>query len=418
MAPGRIIRDNAAGLALPAILLCAMALRIAAWMVLSPAIESDGLSYVTMAQSLVTDGVLRDNFGQHVFYSAGYPLLLAPAFALAGPGSATVLAVNCALAAVTGLLLYRLIHALGAARGAALMAVALFAAWLPAIWNATLPARENLSAPLLLGLLLSALALARGTASPWTAFAGGLCWGAGAVTGGSSILAGAAVAVALACLVLAGRKALAARSALAFTVGALLTLGPWLVASERLVGEPMLNSNAEFNLYLGNNPSATGSFVSIADTPAGPEWEARRRELGEAGSAHWLGGMARDWIAENPGEAVRLALVKLGRFWMPNLPDAADFAASKPIAMIRFGDVAEYLLVFSSAAFALWRSPVPVRDRLVLASLIGGFWLVHAAAYVMPRYRDPLAPVLIALAACWAWPLLARRKFPRPAHAA
>ena len=185
-----------------------------------------------------------------------------------------------------------------------------------------------------------------------------------------------------------------------------------------MVGEALLSTNAEFNLYLGNNPAADGRFVSIAETPAGPRWEAQRRTLGEAGASHWLGGLARAWIAANPDEAARLALTKLALFWTPNMPDAADFAASKAIATIRLADVAQYLLVLAAAALGLARAPIPPRDRLVVAAAIAGFWLIHAAAYVMPRYRDPVAPLLIALAACWAWPVVSRFLTQRSVHAA
>lgn len=422
MTHGVIERIVSSRLTLPALLLAAVLLRIAAWLVLAPTLESDGLSYVTMARSLAEHGVLRDNFGQSLFYSAGYPLLLAPAFEIAGSGPESiwvvVLAVNLALTLVTMLLIYRLAIVLSGEKGPALLAVAVFAVWLPAVWNATLPAKENLSTPLLLGLLLAALALPRTPRVGVAALAGGLYWGAGAVTGGSSVLAGAAVAVALAFVAREGRKADAARAVLAFGLGAALTLGPWLYASQRMVGEPLLSTNAEFNLYLGNNPAATGRFVSIADTPVGPQWNARRTELGEAGTAHWLGGLAKAWIAENPGKAARLAATKLVLFWLPNLPDARDFAASKTVSLIRLGDVAQYGVVLVLALFGLVRSAIPLRDRLILLALVGGFWAVHAAAYVMPRYRDPIAPMLIALAACWLWPVLARRSFPKAFHAA
>lgn len=412
---GRIVSSR---LTLPAILLSAVLLRVAAWIVLAPALESDGLSYVTMARNLAEHGVLRDNFGQSIFYSTGYPLLLAPAFTIAGSSLAVVLAVNLALTVVTGLLLHRLVTVLGGAAGAALLAMAVYAVWLPAVWNATLPAKENLSTPLLLGLLLSALALARSPRVLLPALAGGLSWGAGAVTGGSVILAGAAVALALFFVLREGRKAEAARGLLAFGLGAALTLGPWLYASDRLVGEPMLSTNAEFNLYLGNNPAADGRFVSIADTPAGAQWNAKSAELGEAGAAHWLGDMAKGWIAENPGKAAQLAVTKLALFWLPNMPDAQDFSNSKAVSLIRLGDVAQYCLMLVLAAFGFVRSGIPARDRLIVAALIAGFWVVHAAAYVMPRYRDPVAPMLIALAACWVWPLVARRSSPKAAYAA
>ena len=32
-------------------------------------------------------------------------------------------------------------------------------------------------------------------------------------------------------------------------------------------------------------------------------------------------------------------------------------------------------------------------------ALVAGFWVIHGATYIIPRYRDPVMPVLIALAA-------------------
>ena len=45
--------------------------------------------------------------------------------------------------------------------------------------------------------------------------------------------------------------------------------------------------------------------------------------------------------------------------------------------------------------------------------MIAGFWLIHAAAYIIPRYRDPAIPLLIVMAAipvaAWIERLPARR---------
>ena len=37
--------------------------------------------------------------------------------------------------------------------------------------------------------------------------------------------------------------------------------------------------------------------------------------------------------------------------------------------------------------------------RVVILSAIGGFWLLHGIAYIIERYRDPVMPLLIVLAA-------------------
>ena len=45
--------------------------------------------------------------------------------------------------------------------------------------------------------------------------------------------------------------------------------------------------------------------------------------------------------------------------------------------------------------------------------MIAGFWIVHAAAYIIARYRDPAIPLLIIMAAipvaAWIERLSARK---------
>jgi hypothetical protein len=94
---------------------------------------------------------------------------------------------------------------------------------------------------------------------------------------------------------------------------------------------------------------------------------------------------------------MQLAATKLAMFWAPNVPDAEDFAASKIVALIRVGEMLQYGLIMLLALWALWRGRVSKAQRRVILAIIGGFWLIHAAAYVMPRYRDPVVPVLMLL---------------------
>jgi hypothetical protein len=99
-----------------------------------------------------------------------------------------------------------------------------------------------------------------------------------------------------------------------------------------------------------------------------------------------------------PAQEASLAARKLALFWAPNAP-SADSAGSKAIYAIRLGEVAQYLL-FAVLGLAALASPrLPGRTRLVLAALIAGFWALHGLAYIIPRYRDPVMPLLIVLAA-------------------
>jgi hypothetical protein len=48
--------------------------------------------------------------------------------------------------------------------------------------------------------------------------------------------------------------------------------------------------------------------------------------------------------------------------------------------------------------------------------MILGFWVVHAAAYIIPRYRDPVVPLLIVLAAVQVVAWARRASAPELAH--
>jgi 4-amino-4-deoxy-L-arabinose transferase-like glycosyltransferase len=399
------------------IMLVAIGLRLAAAWALQHPLESDALAYFTMAEGLAERGELADHYGQHAFYSAGYPLLLAPFFTILGSSAGAAIAVNLLLCAISVGLIYRLGFALSAQRSAGLLAAAAYALWLPGLWNATMLAKENLTTPLLLGIALCAIAIARNQRPMVAASVAGLLWGAALITGGSALLFCLGVGAALLLLWRARRRfAPAFAAGLCFVAGAAVLMAPWFYTTNQMVGRPVLTTNAAFNLYLGNNPAATGRFVSIADTPLGKDWNATRAQLGEVGNADRLQAEALDWIAANPGTAARLAAFKLVYFWQPNLPDAGEMAASKAVAAIRLVEVGQYGLILLLGLFAFASRLIAPDAKWIFAAMIAGFWLIHAAAYIIVRYRDPVIPLLIVLAAvpvaAWIERFFARRGSP------
>jgi hypothetical protein len=379
-----------------ALLLVALAilLRIAAFIVLNLPVESDGAAYLMLADTLGQTGVPTDMFGQHGFYSIGYPLVLTPFVLIFGASATAALIANLLLCVVTCWLLWRLAHEIGLPRWAKLLLVAVYAVWLPGIWNAAMVARENVSTPLLLGVLLASFAMLRGARG--AAITAGLLCGLAILAGGSALLLGLAPLTALWLSTRRQREQLV-RGGAALAGGLLLILVPWLIAMQAMTGSATIATSSGFNFYLGHNEAATGGFVSIADTPAGPRWEAMRSALGEAEAANALAAEGRAFIAENPGRALHLAGIKLTSFWAPNVPDAQDFAASKLVSLIRVGEIIQYALILLFGLWALWRGRISQGQRRVVLAIIGGFWIIHAAAYVMPRYRDPVVPVLMLL---------------------
>lgn len=388
------------GLAIGAV----VAIRLAVLLVMPQPVQSDAAAYFAMAESLAAGGPMRDMFGQIAFYSPGYPLILAPFFALLGSHVGVARAVNLVLAAITALLLHRLTLRLSGSRTAALLAVLGYAIWLPSLLAAATLAKENLSTPLLLAFLLATLAVVEGKQIARAAFIAGLCFGGGLLAGASSLLTVTALVVVL----WMRRRVPIAKAASAFVAAALLVTGPWLTHTATHFGQPTLATNGGFNLYLGNNPAATGAFVSIADTPAGPRWEAMRETLGEAGSASALGREAQAWALANPARVAELAALKLAWFWAPNVPDARETATLRD-AIIRWGDVGQHVLILGFGLVGLWL----IRARpeaMPVAVLITSFWALHALAYVMVRYREPVMPILIALAASALTRLIAPRR--------
>ncbi len=376
------------------LVLLTLALRAGAFIILDPVIESDGAAYLAIADSLLRTGVPTDMFGQHGFYSIGYPLALLPISALFGATAMAALLTNLVLAIITFGLLWRLARDIGLPAWARVLTAAVYATWLPGIWNASMVARENLSTPLLLAVLLTSLAILRRRRGA-SVIAGMVC-GAAMLAGGSAILLGLAPMIAI---VLAANRhrELVVRSGAMLAGGLLLVLAPWLLAMHAMTGSATLATSSGFNFYLGHNPAATGGFISIADTPAGNQWEQMRREYGEAEASAALAREGRAFIAAHPLQTIGLAADKLVRFWTPNLPDTADFAASTVVATIRLAEVLQYLLLLILGGYALLTGRVARDQRRVIMALIAGFWLVHAAAYVMPRYRDPVMPVVMLL---------------------
>jgi tetratricopeptide (TPR) repeat protein len=176
-----------------------------------------------------------------------------------------------------------------------------------------------------------------------------------------------------------------------------------LVARDRV----FLSAHGGINLWLGNNPEATGyphfpglhagqgqmlrDSIDQAETAAGRS--LKRSEV----SSYWS-GKARDYIFRNPGDWLKLLARKIGNFW-----NAFEYDDLGVIVNLR-----EHRVLFPGLHFGLiaalglagaifsWR-PFPA-SRWVVAAIA----LQLAAilpVFVTERYRLPVIPGLLALAA-------------------
>ncbi len=369
-----------------------MAVRALAAFAMPAPLESDALAYFTMARSFAEDGAMVDQFGQNAFYSPGYPMLLVPFFIAFGAFANVALAINVALSGLACWLLIKIGTRLAGPVAGVIAGLAL-AVWLPGIFGATFVHKESLTTALVLAFVQLTLGLRDKAKPEGYAVMAGAAYGFGLLAGASSILIAAGALWTIFRLARHEKAAL-----LAFGGGALFCLVPWLTYTDSLFGKPVLTTNSGFNLYLGNNPAATGRFVSIADTPVGPQWQSLLANHGEAKASEALRADARDWIMTNPVEAARLAAVKLGLFWAPNIPDTQELTASPAIGAIRLVDVAQHLIIMVLGLWGLWQMRRR-EDAWTVTIVIAAFWGVHALTYIITRYRDPMMPLMIVFAA-------------------
>jgi tetratricopeptide (TPR) repeat protein len=212
--------------------------------------------------------------------------------------------------------------------------------------------------------------------------------------------------------------------------GTTAMLAPVALRNRALGGE-LLVTTSQFgpNFYIGNNPSADGTYASLRFGRGSPEYErqdatllaerAEGRQLspGEV-SAYWT-RRALAFAAGQPGRWLRLQLKKLAL--LVNAGEMLDTESldahaewSWPLRLL--APVAHFGVVVPLAAIGLWVT-WPLRSRLaILYAMIAAFAASTVAFYVFARYRHPLTPLLLLFAAAgmvhlWA---AARGRQPRP----
>ena len=190
-------------------------------------------------------------------------------------------------------------------------------------------------------------------------------------------------------------------------------LSPWWIRNFTLFGTfvPFATGSAQ-NLYLGNNPRNPDAGIDwtsnaepdvVAKIHALPDELARQRAFGKA---------ALDYIKDNPTAFVAAAAKKFMRFWNV-VPNAREFNSGlySLISAASFGPILVLSLIGAIRRWRQWRALAP------LYLIVGSFTAVHIITIASLRYRLPIEPILILLA---AEPLAAliERLFPGAARAA
>lgn len=411
MALRSALRENQECLWLVLIIAAALVLRAAAIGALTHTPESDEVAYGSMALNLVHGDGIVDWKGNRAMYNVGYPLfVLAPVFAVFGTDILVVRLVNAFLGGLGVALCYLVAKEAGAGRTGRLLAAVIWTVYLPASVFPVYLLKENLMTPLMLGVIWCALRL-ENWGSHVMAVACGVLFGLLALTGSAGLCLAAPVGLALVfSSTTLGRKSSHAGLILA---SAVLVAAPWVVRNMQVLGAPVLNTNAGFNLYLGNNPAATGMFVSIAQTPRGATWNELRKDVGEVRASETLGKEAVGWIKEHPTAFLALALRKAAYFWTPPFHEG-EAQTSKIELVVRALWAIQYLVILAAAVGTLFIASTRNRRIAILWFALASYTAVHMLFYVIFRYRLPIMPFVGVLAAATVERLLLRWRLAGP----
>jgi tetratricopeptide (TPR) repeat protein len=209
---------------------------------------------------------------------------------------------------------------------------------------------------------------------------------------------------------LAGTERAAAAGA--FLLGLTVVLVPVAVRNHT-VGGGFYVTTSQFgtNFYIGNNPTADGTYMPLRFGRGAPEYErqdaidlaehATGRQLTPAEvSAYWE-ARALDFIASNPAAWLRLLGRKVALLW--NAAETLDTESQESYAewsaVVRLGArVGHFGILVPLAAFGAWAA-WPQRKRLwILYAMTVAYAASVVMFYVFARYRVPLVPFLVLFA--------------------
>lgn len=362
---------------------------------------SDSRLYMQLAADIAGGGI-----DSVFFMSPLYPYIVAGVAALTGNPELWVRILQALAGAATTWLVFRL-GSRTFSRGAGLAAAAVVAAYVPLLYYDGLLLTESLLTLLITAhLFLLLRAFREGMMRDWV-FAGVLL-GLAVVTRATTVIFLPALVVVW--LFLRGEHRPAPSRIAAYAAAILLVLLPTALHNASTGGVFMpVTSSFGFNLYAGNNETATGLYsmpepVDIANDPNGHHWVERRtgRDMNAAEVSGYWRDRALVWMGQHPGEAAGLLLRKLLLFFHPAEIDqlglslrfyTTQFGAIVGIPAVSFS----LILVLAAAGIGLALREGRGDWPLLLFLLV--FVLSTAVFFVSGRLRLPIMPLLILYAA-------------------
>lgn len=176
----------------------------------------------------------------------------------------------------------------------------------------------------------------------------------------------------------------------------LVCLAPWLVRNYRVFGSWVpVRTSLGLNLYIGNNPDATGTYQGARDLIAKQTTSAEQEslmQLDEYQYSELLGARARDWIVHHPAAFAWNCLKRVFYYW---LPEARGLENLRGWVRVAFAAV---LLAVGGFGFVMSLGR-PLRPTILHWTLVFypvGYYLTVSS---ISRYRYPMIPLLIVFMA-------------------
>jgi len=374
----------------------------------------DALEYYNLA-SRFAEGNWQQ--GTAFFLGPGWPGLLGLWFKITGASIAAGRALNVLLSAVTLVLVARVGHAL-AGRRVAMLAASIWACYSPAIFHEQTILMEIAAGAFSLATLATALRV-HGRADISIGSKRHIlgCAATGVMLGISALFRANSLAMApvllLALLVDGGRRGTlggAIGGGVIAIIACLATFAPTAMHNWRAEKEIVpITSNFGLNFYIGFSPRATGAYYIPPSADAEPRGlpaarlALNRDQLSSVEISRYWTGEAKKFIAENPGKAAKLiarrALMLLNAREIPQIY-FPERMGSEEVPVIRFTGLIGYWIVLPFALIGTvvaWQSRQ--RGSRVLIACVLMLMLSLLPFFITGRYRLPIAPFLVVLAA-------------------
>ncbi len=363
-------------------------LALVLWLPMEPlaeiAMSGDGDTryYVRLAQHLASSGEYAEGH-LRAYRPPGYPVFLSGLLRL-GAGSRTIQVVQNLLYVLAVLMLSTL-----ASRrwGWLVGTLAAGLALASPIW--LLLPQTALSETLFVILVAIGISIAlTGTAPPafGLALVAGMVFGVAALVREMGLLLGGVLGAVVGGW--AWRVGMRARGvALGTTVllGTVLAILPWTIRNYSVFGHVVpISTNGPINLYIGNNPEATGVYHWRLPPPAQAVWN-RRDEVrsNELFTSRLAGREAISYIRVNPWRAVSLVPRRVWALWGPPVTLYAGLDVG---ALARSGAAAVWFTCLGLGMFGLWRMRREPLAWFVVGSCFTAT-VVHATTFGDARFR-------------------------------